>query len=147
MTSSVSFLFTRFKFAWVNCPNVAQYVKPKHVSPKLESTTMVDDYCAGGRVSDEYQRLCACASPSSSVCWRKEEFVRVLQSLVRPRYFDCWFFLSHTDCNGVFVWFELQEFAGVYLKIFFLILLGKEGYCRASSQDKFLSRLASSFHI
>ncbi len=73
----MSFLFTRLKFVWVNCPNFVQCVKPKHVSPKLESTTMLDDYCAGGRVSDEYQGLCACASPSSSVLKKR----RICQSV------------------------------------------------------------------
>jgi len=92
----VSFLFTILKFAWVNCPNFVQCVKPKHVSTKLEYTTIVDDYCAGGRVSDEYQGLCACASPSSSVCWRKEEFQSVTESC-ETKVFWLLVFLSHTN--------------------------------------------------
>lgn len=76
----MSFLFTRLKFSWINCPNFAQCVNPKQFSPKLESTTMVDDYCAGGRVTDEYQGLCACASPSSCVLKKRRicQSVRVL---------------------------------------------------------------------
>ncbi len=86
----MSFLFTRLKFAWVNCPNFAQCVKPKHVSPKLESTTMLDDYCAGGRVSDEYQGLCACASPSSSVL-KKRRICQSVTESCETKVFDCWF--------------------------------------------------------
>ncbi len=66
MTSSCVISIYKIEICMGN--NFVQCVKPKHVSTKLEYTTIVDDYCAGGRVSDEYQGLCACASPSSSVC-------------------------------------------------------------------------------